>query len=536
MITAIFTELRLVVYGHGTPKGMVKLVDTELAGRSHPMTSTFHVFLNTIINRYKDEMTDVFYPLAVNVVFPSRSYTSSIERKHLLDYILDRQEVIRLRDRKCLMQACIEGWCSTQDVYHPAWLAISIENDMVIGAKESRTTPLKIKVANASGRSVILKELKEYVSATGTPQEIQIVRKVDGLGQKEVNQIFNTSSVDLEFAENQEVPDTSISIAKTFCKDILKNQTNIIFLHINNLYSKLPNTKPVFFIGGFVNIQSIQDSLQENGLKYDYQTVFISDEEMPTLAATSFSHNNLTQKLSSTGQTQESTTAQGTTAFDKEVKQESSPQSQTLIQINNAQAATSSKEEVTQSLISDEFVIEKRFSDQEFLLFKGYRKSKGVKRYYRFISHEDYKSIDRRAAFIKLYKKVQLIYPEISTLIKSKAGHYYYLEDMGAQPLKQVIARSRIKKGSNGIFKSEDIQLLLDIYKKLDELPITFQNLTIDNIYVKQKGWWRVSGTNEVYFLGITSADSTKEEMTSKLDDLIKQSVHPTIIERINHI
>ncbi len=525
----------MVVYGHDTPDGMVKLVDTEIAGRSNPMTSTLHVFLNTIINRYKDAMTGVFYPLAVNIVFPTKAYIGKTERRHLLEYILGRNDVIRIRERKSLMQACVDGWTNINQAYHPAWITIEAEENVIIGAKESRSFPLKIKIDTSTGRSALLKELKQYTASTGTPQEIQIVQKVAHLTKNQVDQLFNTSTVDFVFAENQEIPDLTLPISESFRDDALNYITNIIFLHINNLYSKLPNGKPVFFIGSYVNNPTILDSLKKDGLKYDYQTVFINDEDMPALAAASFSLNTLTQKLGSKGQTQISTTAQGTTAIDKEVKQVSSPQSQTLNKITDTQTVTSSMEDVSQSLISDEFVIEHRFKNQAFLLFKGYRKGQHIRRYYRFISHTDYKSIDRRAAFIQLYKKVQILYPEVSTLVNTKAGKYYYLDDPGGSPLKGVIAQSRLKKGSKGNFKSEDIQLLKDIYKKLDELPITFSNLTMDNIYVKQKGWWRTSGTNEVYFLGISSEDSPKDDMTIKLNDLLKQLVHPTIIDHINH-
>jgi len=127
------------------------------------------------------------------------------------------------------------------------------------------------------------------------------------------------------------------------------------------------------------------------------------------------------------------------------------------------------------------------------------------------------------------------MYPEISTLVNATAGKYYYLDNMGAKPLSEVIARSRLKKGGRGKFKSEDIQLLIDIYQKLEELPITFSNLSTDNIYIRQKEWWRSSGTNEVYFLGISAEDSTKEDMTQKLNEILQSLVHPAVFEHINN-
>lgn len=518
----------MIAYGHGTPQGITKLADAELAGRSFPMTSTFHVFANTIINRYKDAMTDVFYPLSVNIAFPDEAYLSTAARQDLLNYIIDRKEIFKIRERKSLMQAALEGWAIKQATYLPAWVAVTIEDRMILGIKEGRSLPLKIKPINDIGRAELQKSLQDYAEASLSVQDASIVSRVQSINQATVDQLFGDENVDIEFAENEEIPNISVPLTKSFQSEILNETTNRIFLHINKLYSKLPSGKPVFFIGSFVNSVSIQQSLKAQGLKYDYQTVFIKEVQLPMLAASSFSPN--TQRLRSE-QTPISTTAIGTTALDNEVKQESSPQSQTL---NNKTDKSSSKE-IRRARVSDEFVIQHRFKNQEFLLFKGHKKNSGVHRFYRFISHEDYKQIDKKAAFIKMYKKVKSLYPEVSTLINASAGKYYFLEDKGAKPLAEVIARSRLKKGGRGNFKSEDIQLLIDIYQKLEELPITFRNLTADKIYVRQKDWWRPTGTNEVYFLGLSPEDSTKEKMAYELNEIFKTLVHPTVIERINN-
>lgn len=513
---------------------MVKLVDAELAGRSYPMTSTFHVFHNTIINRYKDAMGDVFYPISINVAFPNQSYFSTAARKHFIDYIFDRKELFRLRQRKSLIQATIDGWARINETYLPAWTAIEVEELTTIGIKEGRSLPLKFKTLKDIGRSDLHKSLKAYAKQELSVQEAQLVSKLETLAPEATTQLFGQDEMELRFEENQEIPNASIAITESFRGKVLIQLTNRIFLHINNLYSKLPSGKPVFFLGSLVSNPSILDSLQKGGLKYDYQTVFINDEDMSQLAATSFSPDTQTQRLSPK-QTPISTSAEGSTAIDNEVRQDSSPQSQPLSTKKETTDSGRSKETPIQDRISKEFVIEKRFKNQAFLLFKGYKRNTGSLRYYRFISHKDYQSIELKAAFIKLYKKVQLLYPEVSTLINSTAGKYYYLEDINAKPLEEVIAKSRLRKGSRGNFKSEDIQLLIDIYQKLNELPITFTNLSADNIYVRQKGWWRSSGTNEVFFLGISADNSSKEEMNEKLNDILQSLLHPAVFEHIRN-
>jgi len=277
LITVVYTNQKLIAYGHGTPSGLLKLVDAELAGRSYPMTSTTHVFLNTIINRYKDAMGQVFYPISVNLVFPNQAYFETSQRRHLMDYILERKDVLKLRERKCLMQATIDGWAKAQNQYLPAWTGLEIEEKSILGIKEGRSLPLQFKPIKDIGRTNLHQELQTYAEEELTVQEAVLVSKLQTLGSAETKQLFNAQDIELKFAENEEIPDTAIAITESFRAEILMHLTNRIFLHINNLYSKLPSGKPVFFIGSLVNNPSICDSIKNGGLKFDYQTVFIKD-------------------------------------------------------------------------------------------------------------------------------------------------------------------------------------------------------------------------------------------------------------------
>ena len=117
------------------------------------------------------------------------------------------------------------------------------------------------------------------------------------------------------------------------------------------------------------------------------------------------------------------------------------------------------------------------------MTFFGWNRSDGIRRLFRYIPYTAYESLTNKTDFIKVYKKERLLYPHISPVVNGSTGKYYTLPDIKAKSLKTVITQSRMKKGSSKTFKSEDVQLLLDIYKALDRLPVTCIKLSLDNIY-----------------------------------------------------
>ncbi|MBT8220108.1 MAG: hypothetical protein KJP00_09795 [Bacteroidia bacterium] len=538
MITIVFTKTRLVSYCYPSKDYNYILLNVELAGEEFPMTSTLHVFLTTLINRYSAIVEDFQYPIPVNVVFPSHAYLDSRERRHLLNYLLQRQEIFELRDRKCLMQAAIEGWQLKERTLEREWLAFNGDDSLIIGVKENLHIPLKIKEDALLGMNLAQDKLSDWIKIANQKSGNAIIRQLGKLSKHQIEQIFNTYNLALNEIDSEALLRDEIKFSGTIVNEILKITTNGIFLHITNLYSRLHSVKRIFFLGSFLNIESLQLSLKQNGFKFDYQTTFINEEKATNLAADIFriSAQHSDRDEISKEQALNSTQADSTTA-NGSIKDHSDPTSESNhITQAKPKIKSDSKESGPKFLLSDEFVVKERFKDQEFLLFRGYKKLNRIVRLHRYVDYKDFKDLDRSIAFISTYKKERKLYPTISMVVNGRSGKYYYFPDIKAASLRDIIAKSRLGIGSKRPVKSDDLKVLIDIYRAIEKLPITFTNLTADNILIKQNKWWRSGGENEIFFLGVNSENTTKEDMTQKLDDLLQSLMNPETFDHITKL
>lgn len=504
MITIIYTDTSLVAIVH-VKDAIEPLVNAELAGRN-PLRNTTHVFVNTIINRYKEYLPKTNYPIAINVVFETQRYFSKDERADVLQYLLSRDELFIIRSQKSLMDAAMNGWQAIYGTTTP-WIAVDGTTQLTIGVKTSPSSPLLIKAIN----NVPIPE----------PDYSELSEEDDAI-LDEVIENFNTLDTDRKDFENEGIRDSDFNKIQVGETNTWNEVSNRIFLHINNLNSKLRECKSVFLIGSYFEQKELSLKLEKKIEKLNLKTVLISTLDQTLWAASSMQTE--VQRISSHQKTPKSILADT-------ISRDSTPQSQTL----NKNSDTEVSGESGNVRLSTEFVVEERVKDQSFLLFFGSIRNDGNRRMIRYISYKDYASLENKTAFIKVYKKERKVFPKLGTVVNGRTGKYYTMPDIKAKSLKVVIAQARINKGSSKNFKSEDIQLLLDIYKALDRLPITFTKVSVDNIFVRRREWWRRNSVNEVYFLGVTPEDSTKEIMTLKLNEELKKILDPTILEHIDH-
>ena len=134
---------------------------------------------------------------------------------------------------------------------------------------------------------------------------------------------------------------------------------------------------------------------------------------------------------------------------------------------------------------------------------------------------EGYRSDKKQlASFEKLYAKEREYYGpigEISELSEAKEGLYYFRDFIERTSLKEFVTRIGLdRKQRVEDLSSEDLKIILQVYKSVQELSVSHANINEDNILVinKRRGILRRSSQAEVRFTGFTSEDISPEAMT----------------------
>jgi hypothetical protein len=165
------------------------------------------------------------------------------------------------------------------------------------------------------------------------------------------------------------------------------------------------------------------------------------------------------------------------------------------------------------------FLLNGTISGEEFPTRRATFKGDSVVKLVRLLPLEKQDDKQVRKHFEALYTKEKTYYGplgEISELSEAKEGIYYFRDYIERNTLKEYITRMGLdKKQKVEDLSSEDLKFILQVFKSVQELPVTHARLNENNILVlnKRRGLLRRGGQAEIRFTGFTSEESTQEQM-----------------------
>jgi len=165
------------------------------------------------------------------------------------------------------------------------------------------------------------------------------------------------------------------------------------------------------------------------------------------------------------------------------------------------------------------FLLNGTLNGEEFPTRRATFKGDSVVKLVRLLPIEKQDDPQTRKKFEALYTKEKTYYGplgEISELSEAKEGMYYFRDYIERNTLKEYITRMGLdKKQKVEDLSSEDLKFILQVFKSVQELPVTHARLNEENILVlnKRRGLLRRGGQAEIRFTGFTSEESTQEQM-----------------------
>lgn len=167
------------------------------------------------------------------------------------------------------------------------------------------------------------------------------------------------------------------------------------------------------------------------------------------------------------------------------------------------------------------FLLNGTLNGEEFPTRKATFKGDSVVKLVRLLPADQQEEEQARKRFETLYEKEKTYYGplgEISELSEAKEGTYYFRDFIERNTLKEYITRVGLdKKQKVEDLSSEDLKFILQVFKSVQELPVTHAKLSEDNILVlnKRRGLLRRGGQAEIRFTGFTSESATQEQMVN---------------------
>lgn len=165
------------------------------------------------------------------------------------------------------------------------------------------------------------------------------------------------------------------------------------------------------------------------------------------------------------------------------------------------------------------FLLNGTLNGEEFPTRRATFKGDSVVKLVRLLPAEKQDDKDAHKKFEALYTKEKTYYGplgEISEMSEAKEGMYYFRDYIERNTLKEYITRMGLdKKQKVEDLSSEDLKFILQVFKSVQELPVTHARLSEENILVlnKRRGLLRRGGQAEIRFTGFTSEESTQEQM-----------------------
>ena len=116
--------------------------------------------------------------------------------------------------------------------------------------------------------------------------------------------------------------------------------------------------------------------------------------------------------------------------------------------------------------------------------------------------------------FEHLYLKELTYYGELSDIESAEEGKYYLRPFYERNTLKEYVRKTELfNKRAIEELGSNELKLILQVMKEVNDLPISHSDINEHNILVLTKRRWRLHKDMSIKIVGFTSEDISKEEM-----------------------
>ena len=170
------------------------------------------------------------------------------------------------------------------------------------------------------------------------------------------------------------------------------------------------------------------------------------------------------------------------------------------------------------------FRVEAMFSKTSFLFFKGQLLDTTDSRVFRVINAREAKDTDQLDRFRKLYKREASYYKQISSIYNSAYGYFYYRDFYDGISIDRYIKKIGLnKKRKLSSFNSNDLKLILLIWKEINGVKFACKNLKENNILVSSKLKWNLKREVSINFVGFDSTDCSREKMINDIHQIFER-------------
>jgi hypothetical protein len=221
----------------------------------------------------------------------------------------------------------------------------------------------------------------------------------------------------------------------------------------------------------------------------------------------------------------------------------SNPQILESLNIQQLNPQTFNKEDYTVS-ISDTlhkgldlyFDIDKYFASNYFLYFLA--KLKGDSRFYVFklMTSEQANDAQKVQKFKQIHEREASYYHHCSSIFTFPYGQYYYREYIEGERLKEYVQRTGLdKKYHLGELKSNELELILSIWRTMNALTFAYSSITSDSFVVTTQRKFPMRTITNVQLINIDGAECEHEEMEEQLHLMLSNLLGSQLYKEIRN-
>ena len=168
----------------------------------------------------------------------------------------------------------------------------------------------------------------------------------------------------------------------------------------------------------------------------------------------------------------------------------------------------------SEPFLADLFEIRGVLPDSEFNTKKVIDKRSKLTHVLRLLPVQRQKEANWVEKFEHLYQKELTYYGELSDIKSVAEGMYYLRPFYERNTLKEYVRKTELfNKRAIEELGSNELKLILQVMKEVNDLPISHADINEHNILVLTKRRWRLHKDMSIKIVGFTSDDISKEEM-----------------------
>jgi hypothetical protein len=182
------------------------------------------------------------------------------------------------------------------------------------------------------------------------------------------------------------------------------------------------------------------------------------------------------------------------------------------------------------------FDIDKYFASSYFLYFLA--KLKGDSRFYVFklMTSEQADDAQKVQKFRQIHEREASYYHHCSSIFTFPYGQYYYREYIEGERLKEYVQRTGLdKKYHLGELKSNELELILAIWRTMNGLKFAYSTITSDSFVVTTQRKFPMRTITNVQLINIDGAECEHEEMEEQLHVMLSNLLGTQLYKEIRN-